>query len=150
MLDIPMVEEFFPSHLLVVGLNNSYVCTACGIRSAFNILTLYVTKKYRGGGFGSLTLKKTISVAKKRNLNFISLAVLSNNVIALRLYSKFGFREIIHLENYVTMMLPLTFLGELVYTFLRIAVSLLPVKFLEVVARLVYKQTLYAHPYTHD
>ena len=24
-----MVEEFFASHLLIVGLNNNYVCTAC-------------------------------------------------------------------------------------------------------------------------
>ena len=140
--NFPMAREFLPSEILVVGINDSEVLVACGIRSIFNILTLYVNQGYRGRGLGSLILKKTINVARNRNINFITLAVLSDNAPALHLYHKFGFKKVLYLRNYIAMIFPLTLKGQFACAFSRIIGFVLPNQFLVHFARLIYERTV--------
>jgi len=72
--NIPWANVFLPSKILVVGVDDkSNVVAVCGVRSLFNILTLYVCEQCRGLGIGSQILKKTIGMARERRLGFILL-----------------------------------------------------------------------------
>jgi ribosomal protein S18 acetylase RimI-like enzyme len=141
----PLTSELASSGLLVVFVvNNNYAIAACGIRSIFNILVLYVEEGYRGRGFGSEVLAKTIDVAQNRGLNFITLSVSLDNITAFHLYSKFGFKEVACLEepNLVLMMIPLNLKGRFVFEFLKDVCSLLPNLFLKRVHGWFYKRTI--------
>ena len=96
MANIPWTNAFLPSKILVVGVDDkSNVAAVCGIRSVFNILTLYVCEQCRGRGIGSQILAKTIGMERERRLGFILLGVFYDNVRAFRLYSRFGFKEVV-------------------------------------------------------
>jgi len=118
--------------IVVCVTNNSDAVAACGIQSPFNYLLLYVKEGYRGRGLGTRVLEKTIYVARRRNLHFISLAVSLGNVPALRVYSKLGFRETVSFPGFKfkLMMLPLNIGGEIAYAFLHEVVSKIPETFL--------------------
>lgn len=118
--------------IVVCVTNNSDVVAACGILSPLNYLLLYVKEQYRGRGLGTRVLEKTIYVARRRNLNFINLAVSSGNVPALRIYSKLGFRETVSFPKFKfrLMMLPFNIEGEIAYAFLHEVVSKMPKTFL--------------------
>jgi len=140
----PLAEELASSGLLVVGAkNDDTIVAACGIRSMLNILVLYVARGYRGHGVGAQVLRTTIHAAERRGLNFITLSVSPDNVAALYLYSKSGFRQVVFLEKtrLMVMMLPLTFVGKLAHVFFRLT-SLLPNTFLAYVHTWLYKQTI--------
>lgn len=140
----PLAEELASSGLLVVGMkNNDKVVAACGIRSMLNVLVLYVARGYRGHGVGAQVLRATIHAAERRGLNFITLSVSPDNVAALYLYSRSGFRQVVFLEKtrLMVMMLPLTFVGKLAYVFFRLT-SLLPNTFLAYVHTWLYKRTI--------
>lgn len=139
--NFPWARNFLSSKILVVGMNGSSIIATCGIRSVLNILTLYVGKGYRGQGIGRRILRKTIEVAQKRNLGFIVLSVLMDNMPALHLYLKFGFREIVRFDKFITMMFPLTTRGELAYGFLSLISSKLPNIFIAHVANWIEKMT---------
>lgn len=143
-------QTFLLSKVLVVAeTSNGNVVAACGLRSIFNILTMYVEGAYRGRGIGTQVLKIAISKAQKRNLNFIMLTVLSNNSPALHLYLKFGFKEIFRLKSLgrIVMILPLSFKGRLAYIFLNAISSC---RFTEVfsmyVVECVHKRTMKGRP----
>jgi RimJ/RimL family protein N-acetyltransferase len=131
--------EKFPSYysnVLTSWLTSIVVCLAigdeivgaCGIQRPFNYFVAYVQERYRGRGLGTRALKKIIHIAKRQNLNFINLAVSTENMPALRLYSKLGFRETALFPSFKfkVMTLPLTFRGELAYIFLHEICSILP------------------------
>ena len=101
---------------------------ACSIQRPFNYFVVYVQEGHRGLGLGTLALQRAVSAAKRRNVNFINLAVSTENVPALRLYSKLGFREtaLFPKFKFKVMTLPLTFKGELVYSFFHKVCSFLP------------------------
>jgi ribosomal protein S18 acetylase RimI-like enzyme len=142
--NIPWTNVFLPSKILVVGVDDkSNVAAVCGIRSLFNILTLYVCKQCRGLGIGSQILEKTIGMARERRLGFILLGVFYDNVRAFRLYSRFGFKEVVYLRKsgLRVMMLPMDFLGEVAYMFLCGVTLLLPNMFLAYVAQWVHDRT---------
>ena len=145
MANIPWVNAFLPSKILVVGVDDkSNVAAVCGIRSLFNILTLYVCEQCRGLGIGSQILAKTISMARERRLGFILLGVFYDNARAFRLYSRFGFKEVVYLRKsgLRVMMLPMDFLGEVAYVFLCGITLLLPNMFLAYVAQWVHDRTV--------
>jgi len=100
----------------------------CGIQRPFNYFVVYVQEGHRGRGLGTLALRRAISAAKRQNLNFINLAVSTENLPALRLYFRLGFREtaLFPKFKFKVMTLPLTFKGELVYSFFHKVCSLLP------------------------
>ena len=114
--------------IVVCLTNRGEIVAACGIQRPFNYFVVYVKEGHRGLGLGTLALQRTISAAKQQNLNFINLAVSTDNVPALRLYSRLGFREtaLFPRFKFKVMTLPLTFKGELVYSFFHKVCSLLP------------------------
>jgi len=143
--NIPWVNAFLPSKILVVGVDDkSNVAAVCGIRSLFNILTLYVCEQCRGLGIGSQILAKTIGMARERRLGFILLGVFYDNVRAFRLYSRFGFKEVVYLRKsgLRVMMLPMNFIGEITYLFLCNVTLLLPNLFWAYAAQWVHNATV--------
>ena len=143
--NVPWTNAFLPSKILVIGVDdNGDVMAVCGVRSVFNILTLYVRREWRGRGIGSQILKKTIDMAWKRRLSFILLGVFHSNVGAFRLYSKFGFKEIVFLKksSLRIMMLSMNFIGEVAYLFLCAITLLLPNLSWAYVAQWVHNATV--------
>jgi GNAT superfamily N-acetyltransferase len=143
--DIPWANVFLPSKILVVCVNNNGdVVAVCGIRSVFNIITLYVCEKWRGKGVGTKTFKRTITIAKKRHISFILFGVYYNNIPILRLTSKFGCKDIMSLKksNIGFKIIPLNFLGHIAYISLRVITSLLPNVFWTYVAQRVHDRTI--------
>ena len=143
--EFPLANELLCSKILVACVANNFdVVAACGVRSVFNVLVLHVKEGYRGRGIGLRTLKKAISAARKRGLSFIILSVTTNNVPALNLYSKSGFRGVVGLKklDLIVMMLPLALKGELAYRFLRMVCSALPNIFLAHIHEWLYKITI--------
>lgn len=140
--NFPWARNFLSSKILVVGMNDGSIIATCGVRSLLNILTLYVGEGYRGQGIGSRMLRKTIEVAQKRNLSFIVLSVLLDNMPAFHLYLKFGFKEIVRFDKFIVMMFPLTTRGEMAYGFLSLISSKLPNIFIAHVANWIEKMTL--------
>jgi len=56
-----------------------------------NIHDLYVAPEFRGNGISIKLLEKIEKNAIKRNCVKITLEVLENNTIAMKLYKRFGF-----------------------------------------------------------
>lgn len=145
LLSIPWANAFLASKILVVGIkDDGSIGAVCGIRSVFNILTLYVCKQSRGRGIGKQILKKTIDVARQRHLVFILLGVPYRNTRAFRLYFKFGFKEVVYLKklNLRIMMLSMDFAGEAAYLFLCTIVSLLPNLFWTYIEQWIHDRTV--------
>lgn len=143
-LNFPVAQELASSKVLVVCTIGEKIVAACGMRSLLNILVLYVREGYRGQGIGTQLLTKTIQAAEKRRLGFITLSVSSGNIVAFRLYCKFGFKEVMVLRKsrQVLMMLPLTLMGKLTYAFFHTLRFLLPNTFLLFVHSWLYRRTL--------
>ncbi|MBD5100870.1 MAG: ribosomal protein S18-alanine N-acetyltransferase [Clostridiales bacterium] len=66
---------------------------------SFNIIidegdvnNLSVDKSWRGKGIGNLLIEDMILSAKSKNLQNITLEVNENNVVAINLYNKYGFK----------------------------------------------------------
>jgi len=116
----------------------------CGIRSVFNILTLYVCKQWRGRGIGNQILKRVIDKAREHRLGFILLGVPYDNVRAFHLYFKFGFREVVYLKKsgLRVMMLPMDSMGEVTSVFLCGITSLLPNVFWTYAAQWIHNITV--------
>lgn len=57
-------------------------------------LGITVRKNYWGQGIGSLLMKELIKYAKENGIEILNLEVRSDNVNAIHLYEKFGFRHI--------------------------------------------------------
>jgi RimJ/RimL family protein N-acetyltransferase len=119
--NIPWAKAFLPSKILVAGVDDDgQVVAVCGIRSVFNILTLYVCSEWRGRGIGTQILEKVIDIVRERRLGFVLLGVSYDNARAFHLYSKFGFREVVYLKkpSLRVMMLPTSSIGKVAYRFL--------------------------------
>jgi len=134
MLGFPnrFANAFLSSKMLTVcTMKNDDVVAACGILTLSNYVLYYVKEAYRGQGLGTQIIEKTIDAARKRGLIFLHSSASTNNVPSLRLQGKF-FRKIVYLKKweYLITMLPLTFKGELLYTFLHLTCSKLPETFL--------------------
>jgi len=145
LLNVPWANAFLASKILVAGIkDDGSIGAVCGIRSMFNILTLYVCEQSRGRGIGNQILKKTIDVARQRHLVFILLGVPYRNTRAFRLYLKFGFREVVYLKklNLRIMMFAMDFVAQVAYAFLCTIVSLLPNVFWTYVEQWIHDRTV--------
>jgi ribosomal-protein-alanine N-acetyltransferase len=58
------------------------------------IHSFYVAKNFRNKGVGSFLLKESINLLKKDGIKKIELTVASDNIYAVHLYEKFGFKKI--------------------------------------------------------
>jgi len=87
---------------------------------------------------------KAIEIARERRLGFILLGVFYDNVRALRLYSKFGFKEVVYLKKsgLRVMMLTLDLVGDVAYVFLCGITSLLPNVFWTYAAQWIHNITV--------
>ena len=130
----PYYGTFFRfSKILVVCMNDNILAAACGITRLSNYgPVIYVKEEYRRKGLGTQMFKKTIRAARNQGLGFILASASIYNAPSLRLLARFRFREIVLLKksNYIILMLPLTYRGELTYTVLHAICSKLPESFL--------------------
>ncbi|MFQ6074057.1 MAG: GNAT family N-acetyltransferase [Candidatus Bathyarchaeia archaeon] len=55
---------------------------------------IYLKRQYRSKGIGTRLLKRIIEIARLKGFEMMKLTVFQTNQQALRLYKKFGFREI--------------------------------------------------------
>lgn len=65
-----------------------------------DIMNIVTKKTYRNHGIGTLLLKHLILLSNKLNLTSVSLEVNEENIIAIHLYEKFGFKNIGIRKNY--------------------------------------------------
>lgn len=55
---------------------------------------IVIRKNKRGSGFSSLLLDSLIKIAESRGCKNFNLEVASNNIVAINLYKKFGFKQV--------------------------------------------------------
>jgi len=63
------------------------------------IHSFYVTKNFRNKGIGSFLLKESINLLKGEGIKRIELTVSPDNIYAIHLYEKFGFKKIDFLKD---------------------------------------------------
>lgn len=63
-------------------------------------LAISVRKDYWGQGVGSRIMQSLIDFAKERSIEIITLEVYHDNESAIKLYQKFGFKEIGYFKNF--------------------------------------------------
>ena len=66
----------------------------------FEITNIVVKKNERNCGIGNLLLKNLISIAKNSHREKIYLEVNENNIYAIKLYEKYGFKKVGLRKNY--------------------------------------------------
>jgi len=138
-------QELMSSRLLVVCQEpEEKIVGACGIRGPLNVLFLYVKESYRNRGLGTQLLGKALQAAKERHLSFVTLTVSADSHVALNLYRRFGFQEVLFLakSRQILMMHPLTRMGKLAYAFFSALRFLRPHNFLFYAHGLLYRRTL--------
>ena len=65
-----------------------------------DIMNIVVKKNYKNNGVGTLLLENLISLCNELNLQSLSLEVNEENLPAINLYKKFGFKDIGTRKNY--------------------------------------------------
>lgn len=92
----------YGSEILVADLGNAvigYVVVSYRGDEA-KIMSIAVKNEFRRRGIGKMLLNEAIKRAKKRGMKRIRLEVRESNLPAQKLYKKFGFEIIGHLESY--------------------------------------------------
>lgn len=90
------------SSYLIAKMNDEIIGFA-GIKVVLDeadIMNIVVRRNYRNHGIGTLLLESLISLAKRLNLNSLSLEVSEENLPAIHLYQKFGFESLGVRKNY--------------------------------------------------
>lgn len=67
-------------------------------------LGIAISEKFKGCGFGTLMMRNLIEFAKEKKVLSIYLTVDNENISAIKLYEKFGFQKINHLNESIKMM----------------------------------------------
>lgn len=91
------------SHFIVVKNKNSDILGFAGLKIIIDeadIMNIVVKKNFRNNGIGTFLLDNLISLAKNLNLCTITLEVSKNNLTAISLYKKFGFKKLGIRKNY--------------------------------------------------
>lgn len=145
----PWADYFLASKILVIGVVNGESVSAYGIRGILNVATSFVKKEYRGKGVGGQTCKKAISIIRKQGVSFLTAEVPIENKAALYLDLKTGYKMIKHLNERRTVLIlcPLSFKGDLLYVFSRVACSLVPERLLSRIVEWVSEETLLGSSY---
>ena len=90
------------SKYIVAKINNEVVSFA-GIKIVMDqadVMNIVTKKTFRNQGIGTLLLDNLISIAHKLQLSSISLEVNEENLPAIHLYEKFGFKNLGIRKNY--------------------------------------------------
>lgn len=114
--------------IVVCVTNQKQIVAVCGVQKPLNYLVVYVQEGYRDQGLGTLAVKEAVNIARKSSFNFVNLAVSTENLSALRLYSKVGFQvaALFPRFKFKVMTLPLRFKGRIIYSFFNKVCTLLP------------------------
>lgn len=70
------------------------------IADNMQILNFYVDKEYQNMGYGSMMMDFVIKVCEKSKVTSLTLEVRESNEKAIRLYKKFGLKEVAIRKNY--------------------------------------------------
>ena len=65
-----------------------------------HILTINISSTHRRKGIAQKLLQETEKILKEKGVKTCSLEVKENNIAALRLYQKFGYKKVAKLKNY--------------------------------------------------
>ena len=85
------------SKYIIVKTNDDEIIGFAGIKILVDnadIMNIVVKKSWRNQGVGNLLLNNLVSLCKNLNLSSLSLEVSENNIPAIHLYEKFGFKQI--------------------------------------------------------
>ena len=85
------------SKYIIAKTNDGEIIGFAGIKIILDnadIMNIVVKKSWRKQGVGNLLLSNLISICKISNLSSLSLEVSENNLPAIHLYEKFGFKQI--------------------------------------------------------
>lgn len=70
-------------------------------------LGIALKEEYRGIGIGRALLQRLIDVLKEKGIKKVSLSVAPDNIAAMKLYQRFGFKEVGMVDTSITMVLDL-------------------------------------------
>lgn len=91
------------SKYIIVKTNDEEIIGFAGIKiiiDTADIMNIVVKKPWRNQGVGNLLLNNLVSLCKELNLSSLSLEVNEDNIPAIHLYKKFGFKQIGLRKNY--------------------------------------------------
>ncbi len=91
------------SKYIIAKTNDGEIIGFAGIKIILDnadIMNIVVKKSWRKQGVGNLLLNNLISICKDLNLLSLSLEVNEDNIPAIHLYEKFGFKQIGVRKNY--------------------------------------------------
>ena len=91
------------SKYIIVKTNDEEIIGFAGIKiiiDTADIMNIVVKKPWRNQGVGNLLLTNLVSLCKELNLSSLSLEVNEDNIPAIHLYKKFGFKQIGLRKNY--------------------------------------------------
>lgn len=95
--------ESIDSKYIVAKTNDGEIISFAGIKiivDTADIMNIVVKKSWRNQGVGNLLLNNLVSLCKNLNLSSLSLEVSENNIPAIHLYEKFGFKQVGLRKNY--------------------------------------------------
>lgn len=90
------------SFVLVAKENNKVIGFASIWKAidVMHLMDIVVAKNHRRKHIASILMKEIINISLKNNINELTLEVSQNNLPALNLYTKFGFKELGIRKNY--------------------------------------------------
>ena len=90
------------SHYIVAKIGEDIVGFAGfkQIADEANVMNIVAKKSFRHQGIGSILLENLISLSEDLNMSSITLEVSANNIYAIKLYEKFGFKNVGVRKNY--------------------------------------------------
>ena len=91
------------SKYIIAKTNDDEIIGFAGIKiivDTADIMNIVVKKSWRNQGVGNLLLNNLVSLCKNLNLSSLSLEVSENNIPAIHLYEKFGFKQVGLRKNY--------------------------------------------------
>ena len=88
-----------PNIFYIYKKNKGFCIFSCNDREA-EIITMAILPKYQNQGIGFLILKELEEILSYTNCNEVFLEVASNNLIAIHLYDKLGFKSFGIRKNY--------------------------------------------------
>ena len=91
------------SKYIIAKTNDGEIIGFAGIKIILDnadIMNIVVKKSWRNQGVGNLLLSNLISICKISNLSSLSLEVNEDNLPAIHLYEKFGFKQVGVRKNY--------------------------------------------------
>ena len=91
------------SKYIIAKTNDGEIIGFAGVKiiiDTADVMNIVVKKSWRNNSVGNLLLTNLVSICKKLNLSSLSLEVNENNLPAIHLYKKFGFKQIGVRKNY--------------------------------------------------